>query len=130
VESYKIKVKEAKMENRISEIQHNGKKIIYGDYSGLKLNDSLEVIGQQENMSLNSTDKNILHLLNFTDSKMNTESKERANAMLARLNEKGYNVKTACFGIGNLQRIIAGAVQKNMYFAKNIADAKDWLVSD
>jgi hypothetical protein len=118
------------MENRISEIQHNGKKIINGDYSGLKLNDFLEVIEQQENMSLKSPDKNILHLLNFTDCKMNTESKERANTMLERLNENGHNVKTACFGIGSLQRIIASAVQRNMYFAKNIADAKNWLVRE
>jgi hypothetical protein len=50
--------------------------------------------------------------------------------MLERLNENGHNVKTACFGIGSLQRIIASAVQRNMYFAKNIADAKNWLVRE
>ena len=118
------------MENRVSEILHKGKKIIYGDYSGLKLNDFIEIIEQQESVSLKSTDKNILHLLNFTDSKMNKESKERADTMIKNLNDKGFNVKTACFGIGSLQRYIASAVQKNMYFAKDMNDAKDWLVKD
>lgn len=92
--------------------------------------DFLEVIGQQEEASLKSNDKDILHLLNFTDSKMSSASKERANAMIKKLNDKGYNVKTACFGIGNLQRLIASAVQRDIYFAKNIDDAKNWLVKD
>ncbi len=118
------------MENRVSEISHKGKKIIYGDYSGLQLNDFNEVIGQQEAASLKTINKNILHLLNFNDSKMSSSSKDRANAMIKTLKENGYNVKSACFGIGSLQRLIASAVQKSMYFAKNMEDAKDWLVKE
>ena len=118
------------MENRISEVSHKGKTIIYGNYSNLKLDDFIEVIKQQEEASLKATDKNILHLLNFTDCKMSSDAKERASAMLKTLHEKGYTVKTACFGIGTLQRLIASAVQKEMYFAKNIEDAKDWLVKE
>ena len=118
------------MGNRVSEIMHNGKKIIYGDYSGLTTDDFLAVIEQQESASLKSIEKNILHLLNFTDCKMSGKSKDRANEMMKKLNEKGYTVKTACFGIGSLQRLIASAVQRNMYFAKNIDDAKDWLVKE
>ena len=118
------------MENRVSEISHRGRKIIYGDYSGLRFNDFNDVIGQQEAASLKATDKNILHLLNFTDSKMSANSKDRANAMLKTLIDNGYTVKSACFGIGNLQRLIASAVQRNMYFAKSMEDAKDWLVKD
>ena len=118
------------MENRVSELSHKGKKIIYGDYSGLRFEDFSEVIGQQESASLKATDKNILHLLNFTDCKMSASSKDRANTMLKTLNDNGYAVKTACFGIGSLQRLIASAVQKSMYFAKNMEDAKDWLVKD
>ena len=118
------------MENRITEVMHNGKKIIYGDYSGLVSNDFLKVIEQQEEVSLKSNDKNLLHLLNFTDSKMSSAAKERANAMIQKLNDKGYSVKTACIGIGNLQRLIASAVKRDMHFAKNIDDAKDWLVKE
>jgi hypothetical protein len=118
------------MDNRVTEVIHNGKKIVYGDYSGLVSNDFLEVIEKQEETSLKSNDKNLLHLLNFTDSKMSSAAKERANAMIKKLNDSGYNVKTACFGIGNLQRLIASAVKRDMHFAKNIDDAKDWLVKE
>ena len=118
------------MENRVSEVIHRGKKIIYGDYSGLTFDAFMEVIEQQEEASLKLAQKDILHLLNFTDCKMSTASKERANAMMKKLQENGYSVKTACFGIGSLQRLIASAVQKDMYFAKNMDDAKDWLVKE
>ena len=118
------------MESRVSSISHKGKTIIYGDYSGLMLDGFTNVIEQHEAASLKSPSKNLLHLLNFTDCKMNSQSKDQANAMLKRLNEKGYTVKSACFGIGTLQRVIAGAVQKEMYFGKNMDDAKDWLTSD
>jgi hypothetical protein len=118
------------MQNRVSEVIHRDKKIIYADYSGLSFDDFVEVIGQQEAVSLKSPQKDILHLLNFTDCKMSTASKERANTMMKKLQENGYSVKTACFGIGSLQRLIASAVQKNMYFAKNMDDAKNWLVKE
>ena len=97
------------MEIRISEVSHKGRKIIYGDYSGLTFNDFVETIGLQEKVTLEATDKSILHLLNFTDCKMSSEAKDRAKNMLKTLNDNGYKVKTACFGIGTLQRLIANA---------------------
>lgn len=118
------------MEDRISEVSHKGKKIIYGDYSGLTFNDFVETIDQHEKVSLKAINKNIMHLLNFTDCKMSGEARDRAKTMLKTLNDNGYTVKAACFGIGTLQRIIASAVEKNMYFAKSKEDAMDWLVKE
>jgi hypothetical protein len=118
------------MENRISEVSHKGKTIIYGDYSGLTFDDFIKTIEQHEEASLKASDKNILHLLNFTDCKMSGDARDRAKAMLKKLNDKGYSVKSACFGIGSLQRLIASAVQKDIYFAKTREDAMDWLVKE
>lgn len=115
------------MNKRLEVIEHNGKKIIYANYTGLRGEDFVNVIAQQESESLKSQDKNILHLLNFTDCKMDREAQQRAEAMLHTLSGKGYTVKTACFGITGIQRIIANAVKRDMYFAPNIDDAKDWL---
>jgi hypothetical protein len=118
------------MEQRARNLEHQSKAIVFGDYSGLDGEDFVEAIGQQEALSLESTDKNILHLLNFTGCRMSTAAKERADQMMKTLQSKGYTVKTACYGITGIQRVIANAVKRDMYFAKSEADARDWLVAD
>lgn len=115
------------MAQRVEVLEYNGKKIIYADYSDMRGEAFVNTIAQQEAESLRSTDKTILHLLNFTNCRMDENARRRADTMIQTLSAKGYTVKTACFGITGIQRIIANAVKRDMYFAKNMEDAKEWL---
>ena len=117
------------MSSNVEIITFKGKKIIYGNYSDAKGDEFIKRIDQHETESYKSRDKKILHLLNFTNSKMNSNAKKRADKMINNLSSKGYEIKTACFGITGLQKIIAGAVMRDMYFAKNADDAKEWLIN-
>ena len=66
--------------------------------------------------------------MGFTKAPMSKEPKERAKKLVADLNAEGYSLISACFGITGIQRIIANAVKRDMYFARDIEDAKNWLV--
>jgi hypothetical protein len=118
------------MEDRVKVILYKDKAIVYGDYSGLVGDEIVALIEQQELESLKLQNKKILHLLNFTDSKMNNSSKERAKEMVATLTSKNYTVKTAAFGVSGLQRLIANAVKGDIYFGKDIDDSKEWLIKE
>lgn len=118
------------MKKRVDVITYKGKSIIYADYSELRGQEFSNVIAQQEAESLKSREKTILHLLNFTNCRMDDNTKERADKMIKTLSEQGYTVKTACFGIRGIQRLIARAVKRNMYFARSLDDAKEWLTTE
>lgn len=116
------------MSRRVTVMSHKGHQIIYGDYSGTQGQDFLDVIQAQETQSLMSPTKDLLHLLNFTDCNMSSQARQRSDQMMAALTSKGYSVKTAAFGATGIQRIIANAVKKDVFFAKTMDEAKEWLV--
>ena len=116
------------MERRVKLIEHRGRLIIYGDYSGLQQDDVLNEIEQLEKLSRKYSRWEILHLLNFTNCVMSSEARERADRMVKKLTEEGCTIRTACFGLKGLQRFIANAVKKDIYHAKSIDEAKNWLV--
>ncbi len=115
------------MKKRVELLIHNGKTIVCADYSHLRGDEFVEIIGEQERESLALPEEKILHLMNFTNCRMNEQARERADKMMNTLANKGHTVKTACFGIRGIQQIIAGVVKGDIYFAKNIKEAKDWL---
>ncbi len=115
------------MSDKVKMIKHNGKDIVFADYSNTKTADFVVLIEEQEKITLKSANKTVHHLMDFTNAAMKKEAKVRADAMLKMLISKGYTVHSACYGVTRLTRIIANAAQKNMYFAKDEADAKEWL---
>jgi hypothetical protein len=116
------------MERRVKIIEHRGRFIFYGDYSGLQWDDFLNWIEQLEKLSMKYSRQEILHLLNFTDCAMGSEAKERVDRMVRKLTEEGSTIRTACFGVRGLQRIFANMGKRGIYFAKSEREAKDWLV--
>lgn len=113
--------------NRVEVIYHKGKRIVYGDFSGLSGSDFVKAIEQMEAESLKSPDKEILHLINFTDCWMNKEAKNRADKMMAKLFGSKFTVKSASFGTARVQEVIARGVKGDMYVGATMADAKEWL---
>jgi hypothetical protein len=80
-----------------------------------------------EDLSLSSPERNILHLLNFTDCWMNHEAKERADKMMKKLMGAGFTVKTAGSGAARVQGVIARGVKSDMYIGRTKADALEQL---
>ncbi len=115
------------MNIKVTLLNHKGKQIIYANYAGVTGSEFIDILQKQETLSLQSIKKDIYHLMNFTDCKMENNSRNRANEMLSKLRANGYSVKSACYGITGLQRIIANVVKRDLFFAKNEYAAKDWL---
>ena len=112
---------------KIEVIYHKGKRIIYADFTGLSADHFIKAIAEMEDQSLSSPEKNILHLLNFTDCWMNNEAKERADKMMKKLMGAGFTVKTAGFGAARVQGVIARGVKADMYIGRTKADALEHL---
>ncbi len=115
------------MDIKVTLLNHKGKHIIYANYAGVSGSEFIDILKKQEKLSLRSIKKDIYHLMNFTDCKMENNSRNRANEMLTNLRANGFTVKSACYGITGLQRIIANVVKRDLFFAKDEYAAKDWL---
>jgi len=115
------------MKDRIKWVEFGGKKILFADYSNVKVDQFIEGIELQEKESENAEGKVILHLMDFTNAPMKKPAQKRADEMLANLKAKGFSVHSACFGITGIQRTIASMVKKDIFFAKHKLEALEWL---
>ncbi len=116
------------MSDRIKWVDHKAQELLYCDYSGFRGEEMIPNIANAEKKTLSSGFKLVLVLNNFTKCVMTKQTKERAIEYVRNANVAGIKIITACFGIEGIQRIIAQAVVRDIYFAKSEEDAKDWLV--
>ncbi len=116
------------MSDRIKWVNHKAHKILYCDYSVMRPEAIMPEIVDAEKKTLENGLKVTLVLNNFTQCYMSKQTKERAVEYVRKANVRGIKIITACMGISGLQRLIAQAVVRDMYFAKSEEDAKDWLV--
>jgi len=115
------------VKDRIKWVEFNGKKILFADYSNVNEDQFVEGIEEQEKESENAEGKMVLHLMDFTKAPMKKRAQKRADEMMANLQAKGFSVRSACFGITGLQRVIASMVKKDIFFAKHKLEALERL---
>ena len=107
----------------IEVLTHNGKEIIYLNMEGLNEADQLKAIDEADKFF--ATKNNILNLTNVGNTITTPAVTEKANNLN---NKHRANIKAqAVLGVSGMKRIIAQGMNRGMYFAKNIEDAKDWL---
>ena len=116
------------MSDRIKWVDYKGQKILIEDYSSLKSEEFVAEIANAEEEIINSTEKLVLTLVNFSNARMSNEDKDRADQMIKGAQAKGITLFVAAIGVSGIQRIIANAVVKDMHFAKSSDEAKEWLV--
>jgi hypothetical protein len=92
----------------ISFIKHRGKNILYIDYSNCKTKeDTILLLEQTREFYLNSSEM-FYCLNNFTNCASNNEYMDLAKKY-AKEAFANRNIKEACFGISNIQRILLAA---------------------
>ena len=116
------------MSDRINWVDHNGEKILIQDYSSLSGEKLIAEIGNAEKVILNSNEKHILTITDFTNARMSGNDRDRADQLMKNAKAKGINLITAAVGVTGIQRILCNTVVKGMYFAKDEQDAKKWLM--
>ncbi len=118
------------MNERIKWLDHNGHKILFVDYNNLKGEEYVNLIGEHDEIIIASGKTELLTMMNFTDSKMNNETKARATELISNAKKANISLKIAAFGIYGVQKLFANAVVRDIYFAGSEEKAKDWLIKD
>ncbi|GAK51075.1 hypothetical protein U14_02317 [Candidatus Moduliflexus flocculans] len=115
------------MNDRVKIVQYKDCEILCADYTGLRGQEFLAVAEAHEALSMQSHSKELRHLIILTKAYLDANLRKHAAEMLERLAAKGFHIKTAAVGISGIQRIILNAVKKDMYAAKTLEDAQEWL---
>lgn len=115
--------------SRVDLITHNGKKIVFIDYSGLK-GDELFRTMEEAKKNVHSQEKGtVLILSNVKDLHFNVDIIEAFKNM--SLESKEYIKAVAIYGLSGLQKIALNAVTKfskvDMSVFGNKEEALDWL---
>ncbi|WP_420315799.1 hypothetical protein [Ekhidna sp.] len=123
----------SKLEDRVSWLNHNNKRILYADYSGLKGDDLMTVFKKSKQTQINAG-KDILLIVNFTNAKANNE-------IVTALKQAGRELdadmkKTAVIGLAALHKIfyngyirVTGQGHKTKTF-NSVEESIDWITSD
>ena len=122
------------MSNRIQWIQHKGKRILFGNWSGIREEaEYLRAIEELEAEILKQPKGHrVLTLLDQSGSIATPAITERSKRMIATAKEKGIpDSPTALVGNTGFQKAIIQAMQffrRDIYIADSIEAGKDWLI--
>jgi uncharacterized protein YifN (PemK superfamily) len=122
--------KGAFMEHKIQWIEHKGTKILICDFSNYDEKQYLDGTDAMEKELLkqppNSKPKLVVDV---TNSKMSQATSERGKKTVEILTKAGMIVLTAMVGITGIKRVIAQAISRDVHFAKDMEEAKEWLIT-
>lgn len=118
------------MSSRVKWIDIDGVRCLYEDFSNLKEKEFIAELKEGEKALLAENSKVIYTLTNFSSSFMNNDIKKASDELVENVTKQGKKLISATFGVSGLQRIIANAVKRDVYFAKSETDAKNWIVNN
>ena len=103
---------------------YQGKEIIYVNLAGLDEANQLKALDELDQVF--SQKNNILAVSNIENTTTTPAIKEKA---ASNYKKHQHKIKgEALIGVTGIKRIIAQGVKKDIYFAKSLDDAKNWLV--
>ena len=115
---------------RIRWISHKGFDILVLDYSNLLEEKFVELIDKATHFQLENVSGKVLVLCDVS----NTRSTPRVQRASRKSNEtlikNGIRQKLATIGLNRMQRVIATAIKRDMYFASSEDDALNWLITE
>jgi hypothetical protein len=124
------------MDNRVKWIEHEGKTILFCDYSNIQDEEEfIQAIKETEPEVLKQAPGTlILMLIDATDSLITSKVTARARELAAAARERGIpSSPTAIVGVsGPAKKAVIAAMQflrPDLRGVESVAEAKDWLVS-
>jgi hypothetical protein len=109
-------------------IQHKGIPIIFNDFTNLQAEELAVAREASTQAILDQPNKRPLILTDITGSFTNAEITQKGKDMNEVLKAKGIEPILALVGVNGAKRVLASAVVKGIHFAKDMEEAKDWLV--
>ncbi|MBN1798541.1 MAG: hypothetical protein JW822_08180 [Spirochaetales bacterium] len=118
------------MSEQIKWIKHKGKKILVCDFSNYNEKQYLAGVDAMEKELLKQARGSFpLLIVDVTNSHMNQVTSDRGKQCAIAVQKAGITTLTAMVGITGVKRIIAQAISRDVYFAKDMESAKEWLVT-
>ena len=118
------------MEDRITEIEYAGLKIVYTNLSELSANEAIAVLQQTLIEIPKYGEKSVYSLLNVKHLEFNSELMKVFNKVGSE--NLQYVVGTAVCGLSSMTRLLAkgvvAATGRKADFFKDIEEGKDWLL--
>lgn len=114
------------MNQRLSVIEHKGKKILITDLSGLREEQIISVLDTAKELIIK--EKIRLQILDVTDTSTTKKIREESIQNIIETESKIGKCYNALVGLRLAQQIIANLISRDQYFAKSIDDAKEWLI--
>ncbi|MBN1697548.1 MAG: hypothetical protein JW881_08555 [Spirochaetales bacterium] len=116
------------MNDKLSIITYNGQKIIFLDLTNLK---EEHILATHPDLVEFSVKNNIrLLLIDTTNTITTPKVKESSANTTNRIEEKIGKTLIAIIGLRGIQKLIANAIVKGIYFAKDKDDGCEWLVKN
>lgn len=109
------------MNTRIKVIEKGEKSILFVDYSNLKVDEILALVPEIREIQIEKRIK--LLLFDVHNTRFNAEIKESGKESLKIVESKIGKTHTALIGIRGIQKIIANAASRDVYFASDLDDA-------
>lgn len=112
------------MEKFVEIITFQGKEIVFLNLNGLNEEEQLTAIDETDKIF--ATKQNILNVTDVGNTTTTPAVKDKANELHQK--HKDRIKAEAIIGVSGLKRMLAQRMNKDMYFAQNIDDAKNWIV--
>ena len=115
---------------RVSFIQHKGKKILYIDASNVNIEEALAVIAKARETIRSQPEKSVFILTNLTNARFDDKVTAAMKEYVA--GNKPYVAKSAVVGVTGLKQILYNAIMKfsgrKVVMFNTQDQAKEWLV--
>jgi hypothetical protein len=117
------------MDDKITFIQHEGKKILYLDFSHAKVGDVLATISEAKKVIAVHPERSLLTLTNVTDARFDETVSQEMKQFTAH--NKPYVRAGAVIGVTGFKKILFDAVvlfsKRKLAAFDDIEQAKQWL---
>ena len=114
------------MDERVYWITHENKKILIGDVSNLKEKEYLQEVDKIKDVIIKEKRKSVLYI-SIVKNTYTTDAIKKKWEWFNQMTHE-YLIASTIVGITGIQRLIASAIKRDLKFARNINEAKEWLV--
>ena len=112
------------MDDRVQIKTENGIKVLFIDFSNLPTEDVLKMLPKMNEAAVSN--KLVLYILDAKNINMTGEGKSAVETSIKDIESKLGKTYSAIIGFTGIQKIIANAINKDTYFAKDYSDAVEW----
>lgn len=110
----------------MSVITHKGKRIIYGNLTGLSEAEILKFLDESKEILIK--EKTNLLILDITDTTTTKAIKQKSQQVIVEVEKEVGKIYSSLIGLRLSQQIIANIIKSDQYFASNLENAKEWLI--